>query len=432
MKKDIIKGIVRDFHESELPSSKKRELSIPVATGKIITLSGVRRSGKTFILFETIKSLLSSNIPITRILYINFEDERIDLKKNDLDLIIQSYRELCPDISLSECYFFFDEVQNIQDWEKFIRRIYDSISKNIFITGSNSKLLSREIATSLRGRTVTYEVFPLSFSEYLRFYDIKPDIHHSQTRAKIAGLFENFLYGGGFPEITHLKDNSFRSKVLQEYFDVMLYRDLVERFGITNTNVLKYFIKRLFENITSPLSVNNIYNELKSQGYKVGKNSLYDYLDAAVSIYMFLIAKKQTESVLKQELGEKKVYSIDNGLLNAVTFKYSKDYGKLLENAIFMELYKSGRQIVFYKDKRECDFIAFEKSGAKSIIQSAYSIEDLGTRQREIEGLMDACKRLSADEGFIITNSEEEDINWRGLSIKVVPAYKFMLTLTPA
>lgn len=427
IKKEVLKEIIRDFHRGTLPESRERGLIIPANSGKIVSLSGVRRSGKTFLLFETIKSLLSGELPKERILYINFEDERLEFGKDDLDLIMQSYRELYPDISLSQCHFFFDEIQNVPGWEKFVRRVYDGVTKNIFVTGSNSQILGTEIATSLRGRTVSYKVFPLSFREYLSFNNVEPDLHHSKTRAKVVHLFEKFLFEGGFPETLTFKDPPLKNKVLQEYFDVMLYRDLIDRFKITNIPVLKYFIKRIFESITSPVSVNSIYNELKSQGYKVGKNSLYEYLDAADAIYLFLVAKKYTGSVLKQELGEKKVYAIDNGLLNAVTFKFSKDYGKLLENAVFLELYKKGWEVFFYKGKRECDFIALDERDTGSIIQVSYTITDKATRRREIEGVVEVCRSLSAQEGYVVTSSEEESFREQGISIKVVPAYKFLL-----
>ncbi|MBI4654328.1 MAG: ATP-binding protein [Nitrospirae bacterium] len=429
IKKEILKEVIRDFHKGTQPESRKRDLTIPLNTGKVITLSGVRRSGKTYMLFETMKLLLSAGICKEKMLYINFEDERLDFKQNELDMILQAYREMYPDIPMSECCIFFDEIQNVEGWEKFVRRMYDTVSKNIFVTGSNSRLLSREIATSLRGRTLTCEVFPLSFMEYLRFHDAGIDLYHSKSRSKIANLFERFLFEGGFPEIIVFKDASLKNKVLQEYFDVMLYRDMVERFGITNIPVLKYFLKRVFENITSPLSVNNIYNELKSQGYKTGKNFLYEYLDAAEAIYLFRTVNKQSESVLKRELSEKKVYAVDNGLLNAVTFKFSRDYGKLLENSVFMELHKSGNLVFFYKSKRECDFIVMEKSGIKSVIQVAYSIADSGTRKREIEGLVEACRRFSVKSGYVITFSEEETLNEQGVTVNVMPAYKFFLAL---
>ena len=427
MEKEILKQIIRDFHKNRLPLSKPRTLKIPLNTRKIVTISGVRRSGKTFVLFETIKKLLSLNVPQERILYVNFEDERLQIKRESLDAVVQAYRELYPDFNLNKCYFFFDEIQNIDGWEKFIRRIYDTVTKNIFVTGSNSKLLSREIATSLRGRTITYEVFPLSFREYLEFNKVDIDLYHTSTIAKIANLFEKFLFEGGFPELTTFKDSTLKNKVLQNYIDVMLYRDIVERFNIKNSSILKYFLKRIFENITSPLSIHKIYNEIKSQGYKIGKNYLYEYLEYLEEAYFFILTRKYTSSILKQELTEKKAYAIDNGFLNAFTFKFSHDWGKLLENMVFLELIKQGKKVFFYKNKHECDFIVME-GNRKKIVQVCLSIQDKDTYQREINGIIEVAELLGMKSACIVTFSEENIVKKKGLTIDIIPAFKFVLT----
>ena len=167
MRKEIIKNLITDFHKVSTPSAKQRLLEIPVNSKKIIALTGVRRSGKTYQLYNVITRLIKQKIKLKNILYFNFEDERIDKNSFILNNIIESYQGLYPEINLGDCYFLFDEIQNISGWEKFTRRIYEQISKNIFITGSNSKLLSREISTSLRGRSINFEIFPLSFEEYL-------------------------------------------------------------------------------------------------------------------------------------------------------------------------------------------------------------------------------------------------------------------------
>ena len=247
-KKEVLKQIIRDFHTGENFDVKPRILQPPLDTGKIITLIGVRRCGKTSILYDTINRL-SKNIPKTQILFLNFEDERLELKVDELDLILQSFRELYPDQDLKKCYFFFDEIQNVTGWEKFIRRVYDTISKNIFITGSNSKLLGKEIATSLRGRTLTFEVFPLSFSEYLAFKEIEIDLYSSKSLAHIKNALNLFLLNGAFPETLFL-DEIYINQTLQDYFNVLLYKDLVERYNITNTVALKFFLKRLIASST--------------------------------------------------------------------------------------------------------------------------------------------------------------------------------------
>ncbi|GAI87241.1 unnamed protein product, partial [marine sediment metagenome] len=274
MRKDIIKNLITDFHEKGTPPAKPRLLEIPVNFKKIVALTGVRRSGKTFQLYNVINRLIKQKIKLKNILYFNFEDERIDKNTFVLNNIIESYQELYPEINLGNCYFLFDEIQNIDGWEKFVRRIYEQISKNIFITGSNSKMLSREISTSLRGRSINYEIYPLNFEEYLNFLGIKINLNSTRSISAIINTFEKFLYGGGFPELISV-DNEIKGRVLQEYFNVMIFRDLIERYDITQTAILKYFCKRVIGNSSKEFSVNKIYNEIKSQGYKISKDTIY-------------------------------------------------------------------------------------------------------------------------------------------------------------
>ncbi|HLP44860.1 MAG TPA: ATP-binding protein [Candidatus Kapabacteria bacterium] len=426
MKKDILKQMIVDFHRGTLPQFHPRHLKAPVGSTKIISIIGARRSGKTFYLYQLMAELLNQNCEKTHLLYINFEDERLDFNREELDLILQAYRELYPGVNLQEVHFFFDEIQNIDGWDKFIRRIYESLGKNIYITGSNSKLLGKEISTSLRGRALSYELFPLSFNEYLEFHHIEGEYVSSAGRALIRSYFHRFLRYGGFPELATM-DESLYDKTLQEYYNTMIFRDLVERYEIKQIHVLKYFLKRLLNSITKDISVNKIFNELKSQGIKVGKNLLYEFMDSVEAIYLMIILLKYNESVIKQEFAEKKTYCIDNGLLNAVTFHYSGDKGKLLENAIGIELLKQGQEVFFYRDNVECDFLLAGQDAIRSAIQVCMSLIEPETRRREIKGLTAACKRFKLPKGIIITDDEEETILDDNIEIKVIPAFKFLL-----
>jgi len=425
-KKDIIKSIIVEFHSWDLPSVIDREIELPLNSNKIISVVGSRRSGKTYLIFKTIEKLLELGINKKRCLYFNFEDERVDLTQEDLDLILQAYRELYPEYDIKKTYFFFDEVQNIDGWEKFVRRIYDTITKNIFLTGSNSKLLGDEIATSLRGRTLKYEVYPLVFREFLRFkgFEFNPtiDFYNSQKRAVLVKLFEEFLVYGGFPEIA-LTNKDLKIRILQEYFNVMIYRDIVERYSIRDSFVLKYFIKRLAENVTKTFSINKIYNELKSQGIKIGKNTLYNYLEYMESCYLIGIVKKHYNSVLKSELGEKKVYFIDSGMLNAIRAFDKNSLGTLLENLVWRELLCNYNKVIFFKNKCECDFVVDDKIA----IQVCYDFTNSETKKREVRGLVECCKYFNLTDGFIITFDDEEELIEGQVNIHVLPVYKFIL-----
>ncbi|MBL7842302.1 MAG: ATP-binding protein [Cyclobacteriaceae bacterium] len=422
--RQVLKDILADFHTSPLQVVTPRELELPLNSGKAISLIGPRRSGKSFYFFHLMHQLVSSGVPKTNILYLNFEDERLNLKAEDLDNVLKAYHELYPDTNWKECYFFFDEIQNISHWEKFARRCYDSYTRNLFLTGSNAKLLSMEIATAMRGRTLTFEILPLSFREYLSFKKVNYSKQDSATKAKIGRLFHAYLEEGGYPEVVLLPD-SLKTQALQEYFDVMTYRDLVERYAFTNLPVVKYFLKRLANTTGSYLSLNKLYNELRSQGYKLDKNFLYEANEAAKAVYLSIPVSKFDFSELKRANSDKKNYFIDNGLLNAITFKFSKDYGKLLENLCYLELRRQKREIYYYKDTKECDFVLFEKD-RPTPLQVSYSITDPDTYERELKGLLHTCKKLKSKKGVIISTTPRPDEKIEGVQVSHVAALDFV------
>ena len=407
-----------------MPQIWPRNLVLPIDSGKIVTLMGVRRSGKTYLLFDLIDKLIKKGIPSKRIFYLNFEDERLKLNSRELDLIIQSYREIYPDNDLSECYFFFDEIQEVKGWEKFIIRLYNTISKQIFLTGSNASFLSKEIATALRGRTVTFEVYPLSFKEYLNVLSPGLNPLHSSDRAKVVSFFDRFLHLGGFPEMVDRKDN-LHEKILQEYFNVMVFRDLIERYNISQASILKYFCKRVVANSACEFSSNKIYNEIKSQGYKVGKDAIYNYQNNVESIYLARFIPKYSYSIVKSELSQKKSYVIDQGLGVALDFKLNQDKGRLLETVVCLELLKQGSSISYIQNGTECDFLVVEKDKVTKAIQVAFDVSDEKTKGRELKGLIETCKKFELKEGYILTLDEEEELITKNLNIHIVPVWKY-------
>ncbi len=424
--KATIKEVIRNFQNKKIASLVSRKINVPLNSGKVVSLIGTRRAGKTYLLYQKINELRSAGLDSNKIIFINFEDERLTFTTKELDLILQSYRELYPEIPLEECYFFFDEIQNVEGWEKFVRRVYDQESKHIFITGSNAKLLSSEIATALRGRTLSYEVYPLSFSEYLEFKGINQDIYVSANKAKIVSGFHQFMLTGGFPELVNEKDTSTRNKILQEYFNVMIFRDLVERFNVANVQVLKYFIKKILASVTSPISVNRIYNDLKSSGYSTSKNSLYTFFDQVNDIFLLRMIDKFDYSSLKRAKSDKKVYAIDHGFLAALNYQFSEDKGKVLENLVALEFFKRQLDITYFKQTKECDFVVVDREKTTPF-QVAYTIENSGTRKRELDGLIAACNFLDCTKGYILTMEEEESISHKGFEIEVVPVWKYFV-----
>ncbi len=431
IRKEILKTKIVDFQKMLPVKLIERELSLPVDSGKIVTVTGVRRSGKTYLLYQTINEIIKSGVSKKRILFLSFDDERINFRTDELDLILQAYRELFPDIDFKNVYIFFDEIQNTIDWERFVRRIYDTESKNIFLSGSNSKMLASDIAGSLRGRTIQFEVFPLLFSEYCTFKNIDTsDLYSSANRARIVNAATSYLIGGGFPEIV-LSKNVNPDMILQEYYHVLLFKDIVERYNISNIAVLKYFIARLINNLSKPTSINKIYNEIRSAGLKTDKNFLYQlagYLDA---VYFSFRLKRFETSVLKSDLlTNSKFYFIDNGLVNAISYANYNEYGKLLENSTFLFLRQKvpfQRGLNYYKGRKECDFVVTERHKPRLLVQVSWEIVSDETLKREADGLVEAARKLSCKKLYIINNDLDKVIHRDNFEIKVVPYWKFFL-----
>jgi len=231
--KETFKILITDFIEKNLDNVYERDLTVPLNSKKIVSVIGARRVGKTYFLFSLINRIRKKTTR-DRVAYINFEDDRLfPLTIREMNLFVEAYYELFPNNKGILVYFFFDEIQNVEKWELFVRRIYDSERCTIFISGSSSKLLSREIATSLRGRTISYELFPYSFKEYLRIKNTSLNYYSSETRVRIINLFNKYLKGSSFPEVVDSKGDEKR-RILNEYYNLIIYKDLVERYNITN------------------------------------------------------------------------------------------------------------------------------------------------------------------------------------------------------
>ncbi|MDM8524022.1 ATP-binding protein, partial [Desulfococcaceae bacterium HSG8] len=405
----LLKRIIADFHQRPFPAYTPRDLAIPADLEKIITIIGPRRAGKTYYLFQIMDEQQRRGLQRHQILYLNFEDERLELEGQH-DLILEAYWELYPDLDMAETFFFFDEIQGLDKWEQFIRRMYDTVTRRIFITGSNSRFLSAEIATSLRGRSLAYEIMPLSFREYLRFREIDhQDIHSTRNTARISHAFEEYLVWGGYPELVHVEP-SLKTEILHEYFNVMIWRDLVERYDIRNVSVLKYLLKRMISGFTKEFSVNKLYNELKSRGRAISKQHIYDMTDAILSVYMLGQVEKYEPSVIRREMSNKKIYLYDNGFASVTQYTFFEDRGKLLENMVFTHLRRQSDQIFFAKNAWECDFAVFFKRQPPLFIQVSHRLSSDNIR-RETKGFESALKM--AREGKCLLLFEEMEAGVR-------------------
>ncbi|MDO9154604.1 MAG: ATP-binding protein [Paludibacter sp.] len=429
IRKEVLKELIVTFQESIPTNLFTRNVVLPIDTEKIIALRGVRRCGKSSILQLSINQLIESGILKEQILFLNFDDERLQFDLADFDLIIQSYQELFPHIRFQDVYVFFDEVQTNTGWEQFVRRVYDQQSKHVFITGSNSKMLSSEIATSLRGRTLQYEILPLSFAEFCNFEGLDKNVYSTTAKPKLKAAFTEYLHFGGFPEVVLMQHEHY-DRILQEYYFVMLYKDLVERYKLKNISAIKYFINRMLVNITKPTSINKIFNELKSLGVNVSKNTLYELAEYLEAIYFFIPVQKYEPSLVKQTSSDKKYYCIDNGLRKSLSQTLQEDNGLLLENAVYLWLRSQcdmSKDIYYYKGTKECDFVVTQGTVVERLIQVCWDMSEKSTYDREIAGLLEASNKLNCMNLTIITSDFEQIIEVNHLKVNVVPAWKLML-----
>jgi len=375
-------------------------------TKQITVISGVRRSGKSTLLRQISKKL-------SDFYYINFDDERlINFKVEDFNNLLIVWQK-----QFASKNILVDKIQNVQFWERFVRRIHDEGYK-IFITGSNAKLLSSELSTHLTGRYFKIELYPFSFKETLLFRHVNLAKLTSKIKATIFKFFDNYLKNGGFPEYLKHQDVEF----IKRTYEDIVYRDIITRFGIRETKPFRQLANFLFTNFTKEANYNSLSNIL---GIK-SAISVKNYIGFLEESYLVFELYRYDFSLKKQMASNKKIYIIDNGVRNNVAFYFSEDRGRLLENTVFLELKRRGCEIYYYKEKNECDFIIKEKDKIVEAIQVTQKINH-SNEKREIDGLLSAMEQFSLKEGVLLTESEEEERKIGKKVIKFVPLWKWLL-----
>ncbi len=423
--KNIFKRLITDFIEKPIKGIIPREYDIPLDSKKIVSLIGVRRSGKSSILFDMINKL-RLDISNENIIYINFEDDRLyPLELSHLDMLLEAYYEMYPKKRDEKVYLFLDEIQVVSNWEVYVRRIYDTLDLQIFITGSSSKLLSTEIATNLRGRTIFYEIFPFSFKEYLEYKDISINLNSSKSLSFIKNALNSYIKDGGFAE-TIGEDDTISRKVLSDYLELIVYKDIVDRYNISNRSLLKILNKYCFTNISTLVSFSKLYNEFKSQGYKLSKDTIFQYTSHLEDAYTLFTIPIYRNSIKEEQRNPKKMYAIDTGFKKIYDYAIDEDISKLYENIVFLHLRRQTKNIYYFKQKQEVDFYA-KLENKKILVNVSYQIEDKKTRQREIKGLMEAMEYLNIKSSYLVTQSEDDILEYKDKKIYITPLYKFLL-----
>lgn len=433
---EILQALILDFQELQLETGVPRRVRVTPVPGKATVCIGVRRAGKSTYLFQRMQALLADGVPRENILYLNFFDDRLHgLRYEKPALILEAYFALYPEKKGTETvHCFFDEIQTLPDWEPFVDRLMRTERCTVWITGSSAHMLSREIATQMRGRAVAWEMFPFSFREYLDFRGISaPERLGTKQRLLLRKAFDDYWACGGFPEATGL-ESRLRVKVHQEYFNSVLYRDLVERHDVSHPRAVAELARRLVDNTGSLYTVNRLLTYLRSLGHTVSKSTVSDYIDWFEDAYFLFTVRLFDASLARANANPKKIYCIDHALVTSVSSGILINAGHLLENLVFVALRRTTPEISYFRTRggREVDFIVHSRGQERRLIQVCDQLVQPETRDREINALAEAMVELGLDSGTIVTRDTEETIDHESGRIDVVSAWRFLLSLPDA
>jgi hypothetical protein len=421
MNESLVRDYLIEYAEKKIPWLIERQLKVSETKRRILSIIGPRRAGKTYYFYQCMKKAQEKT------LYLNFEDTRlIELNFKEVRELIRIYMEIT---GREPEYLFFDEIQNIEKWEISLREILDTNKYKIFITGSSSKLLSKEIATSLRGRTLTYLLLPFSFSEYLKAKNIAFKFLSKDKEAVIRRELKEYLEFGGFPEVVLEEE---KEKILKELYDLILFKDIVERHALKNINLAKFLLSYFAQNFSKEVSTNKILNFFKSQGKSFGKNTLYDYINKIWDSVAIFFLNRFSEKIYLRESWPKKVYLCDTGVSKVVRF--SQDIGKLMENVVFLGLLRKTNQnplleIYYFKtpNGKEVDFVIKEGMNINELIQVCYEIEDLSTKERELKSLIKVSYELKCNNLKVINWNYEGEEQVKDKKVTFIPLWKWLL-----
>lgn len=433
---EILKEVIVDAQETPLQTGVARRVKIKSVPGKATVCIGVRRSGKSTFMFQIMQRLLDSGVPRQNILYLNFFDDRLhQLRHKGLGAILEAYYCLYPEKKNTEkVYCFFDEIQVIDGWEPFVDRVMRTENCEVYITGSSAQMLSKEIATQMRGRALAWEMFPFSFREFLDYRGIDSQgALSTKKRLLVQKAFDEYWEAGGFPEVAGL-DRLMRIKTHQEYFNAVLFRDLIDRHDISHPRAATDLAHWLVDNTASMYSVNNLTGYLKSLGHKAPKSTVSDYLEWFEDAYFLFSVRVFDASLARAQANPKKVYCIDHSMVTSVASGILVNSGHLLENLVFVALRRVWPNIFYFKSKagREVDFVVKKPDRTRMLVQVCESMADPRTRKRELAAVSEAMNEMNLKTAQIVTRREEEQVAAEAGMIDVVPAWRFLLSLPVA
>lgn len=420
MNRDILKQIMIDQKETYLNNTVITR-QYPLEENVNYCFVGIRRTGKSYLMYQQIKQLESKGVPLSQIVYVNFEDERLlETKVTDLNTILEIGLEMSG--STNKPYLFLDEIQNINGWEKFVRRIAD-MKYQINITGSNSKMLSSEIASTLGGRFIIMNVYPYSFAEYLTANHREKnylDVISTQDRADVLSLYNEYVTFGAFPELVDIKN---KRAFLSSIYQTIYLGDIITRNKISNDFAVKLILKKIAESVTKPLSFSRLTNILKSTGMAIGKQTVINYVGYMTDSYLLFTLQNYAAKLVDKETSPK-YYFMDTGLLGLMLLDSKSTQ---LENLVAIELIRryGVENVFFFENNVEIDF--YIPSENLAIQVSLQVLDDIDTKERETRAFAKLNNFIPGSKCILITNSEETNLEYDGIDIEVIPIWKWLL-----
>ncbi|MCG6535313.1 MAG: ATP-binding protein [Syntrophales bacterium LBB04] len=408
--RDVLRQKIADALVTPPPALTRRDVRLPAIRGKALAVIGMRRSGKTTFLWQCLGDRIAAGAPRESQLYFSFEDERLaGLQVGELSWIVEEYFRLQPGLRDSHtATFFFDEIQTVRGWETFARRLLDGEKVELFLSGSSARLLSREVATSMRGRALEVLIHPFSFRETLRHTGGEPhapwDLLPKAARSDLDRRLGRYLVEGGFPEAVEVAVGD-RDALLRSYVDVVVLRDVIERYSVSNPVALRWMQRHLLASPAAPFSVQKFYDALRSQGIPVGKDTLHAYLGYLEDAFLIRTIALNTASERQRMVNPRKAYPVDPGLIPIYERTGRLNLGHALETAVLIELERRGYQVSYVRTKGgfEVDFMASSPGQSPELIQVCLEISDAATREREVRALAEAATEFPKARPLLLT-----------------------------
>ena len=427
--------VMQEFYEEGVPTDvRPRAVDYPEKAHDATVVMGMRRTGKTYVTYQRMRALLDAGLPLERIVHVNFDDDRLKhVRLEDLRLIGDVHAELYPDAARQKCWYFLDELQDVEGWELYARRLVDSRLVQLCLTGSSSKMLSSEIASQMRGRSLETEVFPLSFSEFLTFNGLVKTLPSAPYSSRTAGVLRHamarYLEEGGFPDVQG-EGVRVRYKLLQEHVDAVVYRDVIERHEIPSVQALRYTLDAVIHNYARKISTRALSGALKNLGVSDNREFISDYLSYFVDAYLLYRVPIRTDSLSVRRANPDKYYIVDTGVVRALTPKNVAERGWLLENLVFMHLRRGFSKIEYYvtKSGAEVDFLVEGRdTHRRRLIQVSWELSQDSTAKRELAALREARDELGVSDCILVTWDDDRQTED---GVRIVPVWKWCLDET--